>query len=59
MYGPKEWAPIEEQIAQSQATAMADITAAQRGGNEVHLGKTESDMMVNPVGISCATSVSS
>jgi len=36
---------------------MADIAAARRGGKEVYLGKTESDTMVNPEGISYATSV--
>jgi len=25
---------------------MADVAVARRGGHEVHLGKTESDMMV-------------
>jgi len=35
---------------------MVGIAAARRGGNEVHLGKTESGTMVNPDGISYATS---
>jgi len=39
-----KWASIQQQIVQIQTTAMADIAAAQRGGNEVHLGKTKSDM---------------